>query len=96
MRVALVHDYLNQMGVSSTQIGVSDLNAARLAGFDVLVTTDQNLLHQQNLRGRKLAVFILGRGNWPEIQPHAEKIAAEINSIKQPGVHFFAIEPDNK
>jgi hypothetical protein len=41
-------------------------------------------------------VFILGRGNWPEIKPHAEKIAAEINSIRQAGVHFFAIEPDNK
>ena len=72
------------------------LAVAEQAGFDVLVTTDQNLLHQQNLRGRKMAVFILGRGNWPEIKPHAEKIAAEINSIRQPGVHFFAIEPDNK
>jgi len=72
------------------------LALAEEAGFDVLVTTDQNLLHQQNLRGRKLAVFILGRGNWPEIKPHAEKIAAEINSIRQPGIHFFAIEPDTK
>ena len=72
------------------------LALAEEAGFDVLVTTDQNLLHQQNLCGRKLAVFILGRGNWPEIEPYAEKVAAEINSIKQRGLHFFAVEPDNK
>ncbi len=72
------------------------LALAEQAGFEVLVTTDQNLLHQQNLRGRKISVFILGRGNWPEIEPHAEKIAAEINSMRQPGVRFFSIEPDNK
>jgi predicted nuclease of predicted toxin-antitoxin system len=71
------------------------LALAEEAGFDVLVTTDQNLLHQQNFRGRKIAVFILGRDNWSEIEPHAEKIAAEINSIRQPGVHLFTIEPGN-
>ena len=69
------------------------LALAENAGFEILVTTDQNLRHQQNLRRWKIAVFILGRGNWPEIQPHAARIAAEINAIKKPGVYFFAIEP---
>jgi predicted nuclease of predicted toxin-antitoxin system len=69
------------------------LALAEEAGFEVLVTTDQNLLHQQNLRRRRMAVFILGRGNWPEIKPHAARIAAEINTIKQAGTYFFAIEP---
>jgi len=63
------------------------------AGFEILVTTDQNLLHQQDLSARKMAVFVLGRGNWPEIKPHAPQIAAEINAVKRPGVYFFAIEP---
>lgn len=36
------------------------LNAAEEAGFDVLVTADQNLLsYQQNMHGRKLAVVVL-------------------------------------
>ena len=69
------------------------LALAEGAGFEILVTTDQNLRHQQDLRGRKISVFILGRGNWPEIKPHATTIATEINSIKQPGIYFFAIEP---
>ncbi len=69
------------------------LALAEQAGFEILVTTDQNLLHQQNFRERKMAVFILGRGNWPEIEPHAARIAAKINSVRPPGVHFFAIEP---
>lgn len=71
------------------------LTLAENAGFELLVTTDQNLLHQQNLRGRKISVFILGRGNWPEIEPHAARIAGEINAIKQPGIYFFAIEPSS-
>jgi hypothetical protein len=68
------------------------LALAEAAGFDLLVTTDQNLLHQQNLRERKIAIFILGRGNWPEIKPHAEKIAARINAVKAPGIFFFEIK----
>jgi hypothetical protein len=36
------------------------LALAEQAGFDVLVTTDQNLLHQQNLRGRKMACLFSG------------------------------------
>jgi predicted nuclease of predicted toxin-antitoxin system len=69
------------------------LALAENAGFEILVTTDQNLRYQQNLHGRKISVFILGRGNWPEIQPHVAQIAVEINAIKQPGVYFFAIDP---
>ncbi len=36
------------------------LNAAEEAGFDLLVTTDQNLRYQQNLAGRKIAIVVLG------------------------------------
>jgi hypothetical protein len=65
---------------------------AEAAGFDLLVTTDQNLLHQQNLRDWKITLFILGRGNWPEIKPHAEKIVARINAVNASGIYFFEIK----
>lgn len=35
------------------------LSAAELAGFDVIITVDQNIPYQQNLAGRKIAVLIL-------------------------------------
>jgi hypothetical protein len=35
------------------------LNAAEDAGFDVLLTTDQNIRYQQNLVGRKIAIVAL-------------------------------------
>jgi len=34
------------------------LKAAEEAGFEALLTTDTNLPHQQNLKGRKLAIVI--------------------------------------
>ena len=63
------------------------LALAEAAGFNLLVTTDQNLPHQQSLVGRKIAVFILNRGNWPEIMPEAESIAAQIDSIHVAGIY---------
>src|ERR1700747_795081 len=36
------------------------LTAAEAAGFDVLLTCDQNIIYQQNLTGRKLALGVLG------------------------------------
>jgi hypothetical protein len=37
------------------------LTAAEAAGFEVLVTTDKNLRHQQNLADRRIAIVVLGK-----------------------------------
>jgi len=52
------------------------LTAAEDAGFDLLVTTDQNLRYQQNLAGRRISILVLMVANWPAIEPHAPAIAA--------------------
>src|SRR5438132_14319731 len=54
------------------------LRAAEEAGFDLLPTTDTNLPHQQNLKGRKLAVAILSRNRWGLIKPKMTEILAAI------------------
>jgi hypothetical protein len=41
------------------------LRAAEAAGFDVLLTTDKSLAFQQNLKGRKIAIVVLGNPQWP-------------------------------
>ena len=56
------------------------LTAAETAGFDVLLTTDKNLRYQQNLEGRKIAVVILGRQQWPQLRPHVQRIVDGINA----------------
>ena len=57
------------------------LEAAENAGFDLLVTTDQNLRYQQNLTGRKIAILVLLTTSWPRMQQHLEKIKNVVDAI---------------
>jgi len=41
-------------------------------GFDALVTTDQNLRHQQNLTNWKISIVVLLTTNWPRIRNHVD------------------------
>lgn len=43
------------------------LKAAERNRYAVLVTTDQNLEYQQNLRERKIAVMVLCSTSWPRM-----------------------------
>jgi len=48
----------------------------------VLLTTDTNLPHQQNLQGRKLAIVILSRNRWSLVHPMMQQIADAVNDAK--------------
>jgi hypothetical protein len=56
------------------------LAAAEAAGFDMLVTTDQSLKHQQNLAGRKIAIVVLLSTSWPQMQPSLTRISQAISA----------------
>src|SRR5271163_950733 len=56
------------------------LTLAERAGFEVLVTTDQNLSYQQNLTTRKIAIVVLGKGQWGLIKAHIPQIVAAVNA----------------
>jgi predicted nuclease of predicted toxin-antitoxin system len=58
------------------------LAAASEAGFEVLVTTDQNLRYQQNLKDRRIAVVVLMTASWPRISKQADKVAAAIEGVR--------------
>ncbi|MGA2212860.1 MAG: hypothetical protein ABSH31_06250 [Bryobacteraceae bacterium] len=51
------------------------LAAAEAGGFDVLVTADKNIRHQQNLEARRIAL-VVSTPQWPVVKLHLEKIAA--------------------
>jgi hypothetical protein len=57
------------------------LNAAE-ASFDAFITTDQNLRHQQNLSGRRLAILVLPTTSWPMIQLHLPKVTAAVDALR--------------
>ena len=60
------------------------LNAAEDAGFDVLLTTDQNIRYQQNLVGRKIAIVVLSKARWRLIKPVVAQIVTAVDAA-QPG-----------
>jgi hypothetical protein len=68
------------------------LNAAEAAGFEVLVTSDQNIRYQQNLAGRALALVVLGSNIWPIVRDHGAAITAQVD-LATPGSYSFLEMP---
>ncbi len=57
------------------------IDNAEQAGYEVLITTDQNLRYQQNLAGRRLAVVVLLSTAWPKIRLRVEAIHTALDQI---------------
>ena len=56
------------------------LIAAEQAGFDVFLTTDKNMRYQQNMEGRRVAIVVLSRQQWPQLRPHVQQIVEAVNA----------------
>jgi hypothetical protein len=54
------------------------LNEAEAAGFEVLVTTDKNVVYQQNLTRRQIAFVVLGNAQWPVLKRYMERVVSAI------------------
>ena len=61
------------------------LSTAEYEGFEVLVTTDQNLRYQQNLENRQIAAVVLMTTSWPRIERAVNRVVAALNSVKPGG-----------
>jgi hypothetical protein len=70
-----------EQGWSNLQNG-DLIRVAEAESFEALITTDQNLKYQQNLRDRKLAILVLPTTSWPKIQIHLDKVSVAVNSLK--------------
>jgi hypothetical protein len=55
------------------------LDAAEQAGFDLLLTCDQNVQYQQNFAGRKLALVILSSNHWPTLRHVGARMATAVD-----------------
>jgi hypothetical protein len=78
--------YLGWGGLKNGEL----LQAAEDAGFEVFVTGDRALAHQQNLGARKLAIVSLSANNWPIIKNHVARIASAVDGAR-PG-SFVRVE----
>ncbi|MEK7727342.1 MAG: hypothetical protein AAB354_02950, partial [candidate division KSB1 bacterium] len=89
----LVKKRLPQFAIKTAQeMGWGGIKNGKLFGlaegqFNVLISTDQNLSHQQNLTGKQLAVIILPSNKVPIVAQLLPAIEQAINII-QPGTFF--------
>lgn len=56
------------------------LKLAEEAGFELLLTTDKNLLYQQNLSNRKISIVVLGNSTWRYVRPHLDRVLLAVNA----------------
>lgn len=69
-----------QMGWDLVKNG--DLIRAAEAEFDVMISSDQNLRYQQNLKHRKLGLIILPTNNMPAVLELAPRIRAALDRTR--------------
>ena len=58
------------------------IQKAEESGYDHLLTTDKNIHYQQNLKGRTIAILVLGNQQWPDVRLHIERIITAVNAVK--------------
>ena len=58
------------------------LDLAEREGYEILVTTDQNLRYQQNLEGRQVGIVVLLSANWPAVRLRAQEIGQAIAAVR--------------
>ena len=58
------------------------LAAAEQAGFDILLTCDQNVQYQQNLTGLRVALVVLSSNHWPTLQTVGPRISSIVESVR--------------
>ncbi|MGH9621152.1 MAG: hypothetical protein ACRD45_15785 [Bryobacteraceae bacterium] len=61
------------------------------AGFDVMITADQDLEYQQNLRNRKIALVVLGSNRWAYMQKCVPEIVAAVDAARASSYAFIEV-----
>ena len=74
----------HEMGWSTLENG-NLLNAAEKNEFDLFISADKNLKHQQNLSERSISVLVLSTTSWPRIKNSISLVIDAVN-IASPGV----------
>lgn len=79
----------------STLLNGELLNVAEKEGFELLVTTDKNLAHQQNPSKRKIAIVVLGANRWSLIKLALTRIVQAVNAAT-PGSYTLVKIPSDQ
>lgn len=83
-------DTVYELGWATLSNGVL-LDKVEQAGYDVLITTDQNVRYQQNLAKRHIALVVLLSTSWPRIRTQVSTIQAIIDAATPGTYHEIPI-----
>lgn len=67
------------------------LTRAEQAGFDIFITTDQNLKYQQQFTGRHLAIIVLSTTSWPRIRAVSDQLRQVVEHMVPGGYYEFPV-----
>lgn len=67
------------------------LAAVSQEGFEVFVTTDKNIVSQQNLTGLPFAIIVLSSTTWPRIRVASYAVASAIEAASPRAIVEVAI-----
>jgi hypothetical protein len=89
-RILTGHDVrtVPEMGWTAFSNGLL-LDEAERAGFEAIITSDQNFVSQQNLTGRNIAVVVLSTNTWPVIRAQPQTVQRAVANAS-PGAFTFA------
>ena len=75
------HEIRTAQEIGWDELQNGDLIRAAEGTYDVLITADQNLRYQQNLRERKIALIVLPTNYMPTVLKLAPKVAHTLAGI---------------
>ena len=79
------------------QISNGDLiGRAEEAGYQIMLTCDQNIQYQQNRAHRNISLVVLGSNIWPGVRPKVAEIAAALKRVSAGSFEFIEIAPPPK
>jgi len=68
------------------------LKAAAEAGFDVIITADQNIVYQQNMATRPIGLVVLSTNHWPTIRTDVARVLQAVAALEPFGFAFVDFE----
>jgi|HubBroStandDraft_1064217.scaffolds.fasta_scaffold130521_2 hypothetical protein len=69
------------------------IDRAEQAGYQVMLTCDQNIQYQQNLTRRNISLLVLGSNIWPSVKPKIAEITAALRRVSPGSFEFIEIAP---
>ena len=93
-----LRDYLSEHAVdTAVDRGWSELSNGELLesadrqGYQVLITSDQSIRHQQNLSRRRIVIVVLLSNRWPRVRLRIDEIRAAVDGMEPGEVKEVAI-----